>query len=82
MNAIWLTEVIDECKSEGEAAESLGALSLQDGFICGRILQRAGGKPWRAQAFFPDVGESDARHLPDGCHRRLVPESLLGACRR
>jgi hypothetical protein len=77
----WFTEVIDECKTEHEAEQSLGSLATQEGFVCGRVLLKGGGKPWRAQAFFPDVDHpEEAASLPEGCHRRLVPESLLKTC--
>lgn len=79
----WMVEVIDECRSEAEAEASLRSLSEQMDFVCGRVLAKAKGFPWRAQAFFPDVDHPEyADHLPDGCHRRLVPDSLLILCNR
>jgi hypothetical protein len=77
---IWMVQLVEECANKLEAEQLLADLVRQEGFVAGRVLPREGGKPCRVQAFFPDVDDSVVEHLPDGCRRVLVPESLLRLC--
>lgn len=83
----WLTQWVTTHGTESAAVEALIAMRAQDGYVCGRVVDRLGkvdrDSPARysAQAFFPDCGAENAANLPDDQRRVIVPESLLVECR-
>ena len=73
----WTIEYIDKVKDRAEAEEVLSAMMAQSGYLGGRILTPSPAKPgWRVQTFFDNEGIIEG-WLPDGCHYRLTPLSLL-----
>ena len=78
MNMRWVLEYTDTADSKSEAATVLDFLMSQEGYISGRVLEPKAPDldKWRIQAFFPDE-DNDPILWPDGCKRRLCPESLL-----
>ena len=72
-------EMIEAATNEATAQSYLDGWRTQVDFISGRVLAPTYFDGWRAQGFFEDCGHN--MPLPDGCHRRLVPQSLLEAAR-
>jgi len=70
-HAIQLTE---DFQWQYQATEALFALSAQDGYIGGRVIDHKDGRCWAftVQAFFSDE-EIPGGWLPDGCRRVLIP---------
>lgn len=76
LKAIQYTETL---ANELEADSTISYLSLQDGFLGGRVLAPSPEKPgWRIQIFFRDETGKELLHclLPDGCKAVLIPPFL------
>lgn len=71
-------QLLEPFELKADAVDALAALRLQDGYMAGRVLDPAAGKPgYRVQAFFQDDTDGPADGwLPDGCRRVLIPDSL------
>ena len=78
MNFYTMLECVTPFATEAAAVAALPGVAAQDGCVGARVLASGSGKPWRLQAFFDDA---PGVALPDGVHRRSVPDSLLRALR-
>ncbi len=77
---IWATETIEQYASRDAAIEALPGIKGQEGCLGVRVLEpKWQMRSWAIQAFFQDAGEGVV--LPDGCKRRIVPQSMLDAMR-
>lgn len=73
----WTIEVLESATGATQADEMLAGLRQQVGYLGGRVLPPSDSKPgWRVQAFMDNDGVTSG-WLPDGCHYRLTPGSLL-----
>ena len=76
----WTIEVLEIAKCQDEAVDMLIGLCGQVGYLGGRVFPPSPSKPtWRVQAFMENNGMTSG-WLPDGCHYRLTPKSLLTQC--
>lgn len=74
--AVWALQWIAVESTEAAARQALAAMTLQDGFLGGRVVPPGSGKPgWKAQAFFEDVPMTQ---MPEGMRRVIVPANLRG----
>lgn len=72
-------QITEDAGSWDEAYAMLRGLADQWGYLGGRVLPPAGGKPWRVQGFVEDNPHAGDPWLPDGCRRVLVPDALARA---
>lgn len=78
----WAIQVMETARDLAEANDMLAGLTLQDGFLGGRVLTPSPVEPtWRVQGFMQDEPEA-AGWLPDGMRRVVIPpgqeQRLLG----
>lgn len=75
----WTIQVIEAGKSLEEAQEMLEAMTIQNGFLAGRIIGDGIHSPFAAQAFFEDSDSARlaGEWLPDGMKRVFTPSWLL-----
>lgn len=70
----WAIQVVEPARDELDAQQMLEGLTVQDGFLGGRVLPPGVGKPdWRVQGFFQDEPEAVEGPLPDGMQRVVIP---------
>jgi hypothetical protein len=74
MNAI---QVMNEARSEDEAAEIMDHLAKQEGYLGGRILDTPGEPPLRVQTFHDATGVDASSPLPDGMRFVVIPKALV-----
>lgn len=73
---MMVLQLIDDFQYQDVATRALDTLTMQIGYLGGRILPPSLGRlTWRLQAFFKD--EPDADWFPDGTCRVFLPKSLL-----
>lgn len=76
-NGLVCVQVVLESKSAEEANRELKALQELGGYLGGRVLGEGGGKPWRAQAFFPAVeGLKAGDEISNEMRVVFIPSSL------
>jgi hypothetical protein len=70
-------QVTEDAHSWDEAYAMLRGLADQWGYLGGRVMPPAPGRPaWQVQAFVEDAPHAGDMWLPDGCRRVFVPDGV------
>lgn len=77
MQMTWCVQMITDARDRKDAEKMLAWIVTQDDYLSGRILEPTYFHGWQTQTFHLDCGEDNAKNLPDGMRRVLVPNRML-----